>query len=170
MKAFFAFADGLHKAVLFIAGLALVTITVIIPYGVFTRYVLNSASSWPEPLSVVLMIVISFLSAIICYREHLHIGVGMLPAMLKGNVKIACGVLIELCMLATNLFLLVYGIKLVKATWYQSLAEFPSLPAGLTYLPVVICGAVSIVFVIERFLKGNYFPEQSFEDDLVSSE
>ena len=50
---------------------------------VFTRYVLNSAASWPEPIAVLLMIVLSFLSAVVCYREHLHIGVGVLPALLS---------------------------------------------------------------------------------------
>ena len=72
--------DALHKACLFLAGICLVVITLIIPWGVFTRFVLNSASSWPEPLAVLLMIVLSFLSAVVCYREHLHIGVGILPA------------------------------------------------------------------------------------------
>lgn len=170
LQGFFKLADILQKIVVFMAGLSLVIITVIIPYGVFTRYVLNSAASWPEPTSVILMIVISFLSAIVCYREHLHIGVAMIPNMFEGRMKMAFGTIIELCMLATNLFLLVYGIKLVKATWNQSLAEFPSLPAGVTYLPVVLCGAITIVFVIERFLKGNFFPPAHDHDDTLSSE
>ena len=34
---------------LFAAGVCLVVITLIIPYGVFCRYVLNSAASWPPP-------------------------------------------------------------------------------------------------------------------------
>ena len=74
--------DAIHNACLFVAGACLVIITLIVPYGVFTRYVLNSAASWPEPLAVLLMIVLSFLSAVVCYREHLHIGVGILPALL----------------------------------------------------------------------------------------
>jgi len=72
--------DAIHAACLFVAGTCLVVITIIVPYGVFTRYALNSASSWPEPMAVLLMIVLSFLSAVVCYREHLHIGVGVLPA------------------------------------------------------------------------------------------
>src|SRR5262249_45014594 len=48
--------DALHRACLFLAGCCLVIITLIIPWGVFTRFVLNSASSWPEPLAVLLMI------------------------------------------------------------------------------------------------------------------
>src|SRR5262245_44331319 len=71
--------DALNTACLFVAGCCLVIITLIVPYGVFTRYVLNSAASWPEPMAILLMIVLSFLSAVVCYREYLHIGVGVLP-------------------------------------------------------------------------------------------
>ena len=75
--------------------LCLVIITLIIPWGVFTRYVLNSASSWPEPMAVLLMIWFSFLSAVVCYRENLHIGVAVIPMMLEGNARLAVGWLIE---------------------------------------------------------------------------
>ena len=101
-----------------IAGTCLVLITLIIPWGVFTRYVLNSASSWPEPMAVLLMIWFSFLAAVLCYRENLHIGVAVIPMMLKGKSRIAIGWLIEVCMMGTNLFMFWWGIKLVKATWY----------------------------------------------------
>src|SRR6188474_2726260 len=97
--------DALHAACLFVAGSCLVVITVIVPYGVFTRYVLNSAASWPEPMATLLMIVVSFLSAVVCYREHLHIGVGLLPTLLREPAKSLLGWLLEGCMMATNLFM-----------------------------------------------------------------
>src|SRR5919204_4283093 len=118
MKAqYFRAMDAIHQACLFVAGACLVIITVIIPWGVFTRYVLNSAASWPEPMAVLLMIVLSFLSAVVCYREYLHIGVGVLPAFLAGPAKSYLGWFLELCMLATNLFMLWWGVSLVAATW-----------------------------------------------------
>jgi TRAP-type C4-dicarboxylate transport system permease small subunit len=144
---------------LFVAGSCLVIITIIVPYGVFTRYVLNSAASWPEPLAVLLMIVLSFLSAVVCYREYLHIGVGVLPAFLQGTAKSALGWVLEVCMLVTNLFMLVWGIKLVQATWYQSIAEFPIVTAGMSYLPIPLGGALTVLFVIERFLTQKFFQE-----------
>lgn len=165
--AYFAFMDRVNQTCVIIAGVALVVITLIIPYGVFTRYVLNSASSWPEPLAILLMIVLSFLSAVVCYREHLHIGVGMLPNALSGTGQKALGVLIELCMLATNMFLLWYGIKLVQRTWHQSIAEFPIVSVGVSYLPVPIAGFLTLLFVIERFLKGNWFPPPHTDEDLA---
>jgi TRAP-type C4-dicarboxylate transport system permease small subunit len=155
--------DVLHRVCLFVAGVCLVVITLIIPWGVFTRYVLNSASSWPEPMAVLLMIVLSFFSAIVCYREHLHIGVGLLPSALTGWRKALLGWIIELGMLVTNIFMLWYGIKLVQTTWYQGIAEFPALSVGITYLPIPVGGAVTVLFIVERLLTGNFFAEASLE-------
>src|SRR6185437_10024943 len=44
--------DALYFACVLIAGSALVLISAVIPWGVYTRYVLNSAASWPEPAAV----------------------------------------------------------------------------------------------------------------------
>ncbi len=159
--------EALHRACVVIAGTALVVITLIIPYGVFTRYVLNSASSWPEPMAILLMIVISFLSAVVCYREHLHIGVGMLPNALTGVHRVLLGVVIELAMLATNLLMLRFAISLVQRTWYQSIAEFPAVSVGVSYLPVPIASFIMVLFIIERFIKGDWFAPPPSEDELV---
>lgn len=151
--------DAIHNACLFVAGVCLVVIVLIVPYGVFTRYVLNSAASWPEPLAVLLMIVVSFLGAIVCYREHLHIGVGVLPGFLAEPAKTYLGWFIEICMLATNLFMLVWGIRLVQTTWHQAIPEFPIVRVGLGYLPIPIGGALTALFVLERFLTRDFFSE-----------
>ena len=158
-QAYFRAMDAINGACLFIAGACLIIITLIVPYGVFTRYVLNSAASWPEPMAVLLMIVLSFLSAVVCYREHLHIGVGLLPGFLAEPWKSLLGWVLEICMLATNLFMVVWGVKLVQATWYQSIAEFPLVTAGMTYLPIPIGGGLTVLFVVERLLTQDFFRE-----------
>ena len=151
--------DLIHRACLVIAGACLVVITLIIPYGVFTRYVLNSASSWPEPMAVLLMIWFSFLSASLVYRENLHIGVAVIPMMLKGKARTAIGWLIEACMMGTNLFIFWWGIKLVTVTWYQTISDFPWYSVGASYLPVPIGGAITALFVIERLWTSNLFEQ-----------
>jgi TRAP-type C4-dicarboxylate transport system permease small subunit len=160
MKAHYIRAmDALHRACLIVAGASLIIITLIIPYGVFTRYVLNSAASWPEPMAILLMIVLSFTSAVVCYREYLHIAVGMLPNALHGTPRLLLGFLIELGMLFTNLFMLWFGIKLVNAMWFQSIAEFPLVSVGVSYLPVPIGGLITALFVLERMWTLNFFSE-----------
>lgn len=156
--------DAIHRACLFGAGISLVIIVIIIPYGVFWRFVLNSALSWPEPLAVLLMVWLSFLSAVVCYREYLHIGIGILPAILKGKVRDALGIFIEICMLLTNLFMLWYGVKLVRAMWYQWISDFPEIiSVGMSYLPIPIGGLITTLFVIERMWTGVWFQEQTIE-------
>lgn len=152
--------DALQRACMIIAGACLVIITLIIPWGVFTRYVLNSASSWPEPAAVLLMIWFSFMAASICYREHLHIGVAVIPMMLKGKSRIAIGWLIEVCMMGVNVFMLWFGTKLVQATWYQWISDFPEVVSvGMSYLPVPLGGLITSLFVIEKLWVSNLFEE-----------
>jgi len=64
-----------------------VLISAVIPWAVFTRYVLNSAASWPEPTAVLLTIVLTFIGAAAGYRFHVHMNVSFfvdkLPPALK---------------------------------------------------------------------------------------
>jgi TRAP-type C4-dicarboxylate transport system permease small subunit len=48
----------------------------------------------------------------------------------------------------------VYGTKLVEVTWYNTIAEFPSLSVGVTYLAIPIGGTALLLFVAERLLLG----------------
>ena len=147
--------DALGRLCVVACGICLVTITLVIPYGVFMRYVFSDAPSWPEPMAVLLMIWFSFLSAAICYREHLHIAVNLVPDMLSGVPRLLIGWAIELCMGATNLFMLIWGVRLVQTTWYQSIAEFPDVSVGVSYLPVPLGGLVIVLFVIVRSLRRS---------------
>ena len=67
--------DALYFICVVVAGAALVLISRVIPWAVFTRYVLNSAASWPEPTAVLLTIVLTFFGAAACYRLGLHMNV-----------------------------------------------------------------------------------------------
>lgn len=158
--------DVLHRFCMIVAGFCLIAITLMIPWGVFTRYVLNSAASWPEPMAVLMMIWFSFLSAALCYRENLHIGVAVIPMMLDGKAKTAIGWLIEACMMGTNLFIFWYGINLVTLTWYQTISDFPWYSVGASYLPVPIGGLITALFVIERLWTSKLFEGPS--DDAIS--
>lgn len=153
--------DVLQRLCMLIAGACLVVITVIIPWGVFTRYVLGRGSSWPEPMAVLLMIWFSFMAAAVCYREGLHISVQVAANALTGWKRTALGWLIELLVGATNLFLLVYGTRLVMVTWYQVIADFQAVSTGVSYLPVPLGGAIVVLFVVERLWTGKLFPAQT---------
>ena len=120
----------------------------------FTRYVLHAASSWPEPMAVFLMIWFAFSAAALCYRENLHIAVNICRQRRAARAAVVIAWIAEMLMGAANLFLLVYGVRLVEATWHKTIAEFPIISVGISYLPIPIGGGIIVLFVIERILRG----------------
>ena len=153
-KNFRSAMDALYLACVAIAGGALVLISAVIPWGVYTRYVLNSAASWPEPAAVLLAIVLTFVGAAACYRAGAHMNVGILVNALGPPWRRAVELAAEALMASISVFMVIWGVALVEATWYQSIAEFPSLSVGVTYLPIPIGGAITLLFVIERVVLG----------------
>jgi TRAP-type C4-dicarboxylate transport system permease small subunit len=53
------------------------------------------------------------------------------------------------------LFMLVYGIHLCIVTWSNTLAEFPWLSVGLTYVPIPVAGLFTLLFLVERVWLGD---------------
>jgi len=147
--------DALYRLCVIVAGVSLVLISAVIPWAVFTRYVLNRASSWPEPMAVLLTIVLTFFGAAACYRLGLHMNVTLVVNPLPKALRRLTDFAVELLMAAIALFMLIYGIKLVDATWHNTIADFPFLSVGVTYLPIPIGGAFLLLFIIERLLFGK---------------
>src|SRR5215217_1473420 len=97
--------ERLYLACIVVSATALVAITLVIPYGVFMRYVMSSASSWPEPFSVLAMVLFTFVGGAAAYRANVHIAVQMLTDAVPPRVR---GVLLRLAdfaMVATGLFM-----------------------------------------------------------------
>ncbi len=146
--------ETLYLACIVVSGAALVVITLIIPLGVFMRYALNSPLSWPEPAAVLMMVLFSFVGGAAVYRAHVHIAVeALVKAVGPGTRRVLNGAA-DACMIAICLFMTGYGTQLCRALWHQSIAEFPGLPVGLTYLPIPIGGGFTLLFIIERLWIG----------------
>ena len=146
--------DALYLLCAVIAGAALVLISAVIPWAVFTRYVLNSAASWPEPLAVLLTIVLTFFGAAACYRLRLHMNVSFFADMLPPPLRAVVDAIVELLMGLFAVFMVIWGSRLVATTWDNSIADFPFLSVGVTYLPIPIGGLLLLMFVIEHVTIG----------------
>src|SRR5215831_15302627 len=142
--------DALYLICATIAGTALVLISAVIPWAVFTRYVLNSAASWPEPMAVLLTIVLTFFGAAACYRLRLHMNVAFFASLLPSMLRCVAEFVVETLMGLFALFMVIWGVKLVETTWDNTIADFPFLSVGVTYLPIPIGGVLLLLFVIEH--------------------
>jgi TRAP-type C4-dicarboxylate transport system permease small subunit len=147
--------DALYLFCIWVSGLAIVAMSLIVPWGIFARYVLGSGSQWPEPISILLMVSFTFLGAAAGYRAGAHIAVGMLTDRLPVGLQKILAQLVTVLMGIVAAFMTWYGSKLVMATMGQSISEIPSLPVGITYLPVPVGGFITLMFVIEYLLCGS---------------
>jgi|SRR5580658_1793187 TRAP-type C4-dicarboxylate transport system permease small subunit len=146
--------DALYLICVIVGCVALVLISAVIPWAVFTRYVLNSAASWPEPLAVLLTIVLTFIGAAAAYRLNLHMNVGYFANQTPPQFRKALDLLVQLLMALIALFMIYWGALLVEVTWHNTIADFPFLSVGVTYLPIPIGGVCLLLFIIERVWLG----------------
>src|SRR5208283_2632879 len=109
--------DALYRLCVVVSGTALVLISAVIPWGVFTRYVLNSAASWPEPMAILLTIVLTFIGAAACYRDDTHMRESVLVRLMSPPLQRLVEPLAEALVALLALFMVIWGTRLVGATW-----------------------------------------------------
>ncbi|CAH6661187.1 TRAP transporter small permease [Pseudocitrobacter vendiensis] len=147
--------DRLYMLAMWVAGLSLLLMTVVIPVGIFSRYVLNRGESWPEPIAIICMVTFTFIGAAVGYRAGSHIAVNMLTDRLPATLQKAAARLVDLLMLVVTAIMFWYSFWLCVELWEQPVAEFPLMTSGESYLPLPVGSAVLILFVIERLLFGS---------------
>ncbi|WP_310608872.1 TRAP transporter small permease [Buttiauxella brennerae] len=147
--------DKVYLLAMFVAGLSLLVMTIIIPIGIFSRYVLNRGESWPEPVAIICMVTFTFIGAAVSYRAGSHIAVNMLTDRLPAALQRVCARMVDLLMLLISLVMFYYSFYLCADLWEQPVAEFPVLTSGQTYLPLPVGAILMILFVVERLLFGS---------------
>jgi TRAP-type C4-dicarboxylate transport system permease small subunit len=147
--------DKAYMVCVIIAGIAMVAISIIMPWAVFTRYVLNSAASWPETAAVLLTVVLTFIGAAACYRLGLHMNVTVGVDMLPTRARRMTNLIVEILMGIFAIFMIVYGIRLCEATWQNTIAEFPFLRVGLVYSAIPVGAFFTLLFIIEHLTIGR---------------
>lgn len=147
--------DAVYLACIWVAGASIFVMTLVIPWGIFARYVLGSGSQWPEPIAILLMVVFTFVGAAASYRAGAHIAVGVLTDRLPPRWRAPLLLAVQLLMVAACVFMVVWGTKLCIQTWNQTISELPWMPVGFTYSPVPVGGALTLIFVLERLLLGS---------------
>ncbi len=147
--------QALYVACIALSGIALVAITLMIPAGVFMRYVMNDPLQWPEPASVIMMVFFSFVGGAAAYRANAQIAVEALMRAVAPPVRSAMQWGVHACMLLIGAFMLGYGIVLCHTTWGNTMAEFPSLSVGIVYMPIPLGGLLTLLFIIEKIWLGE---------------
>ncbi|MDR1533758.1 MAG: TRAP transporter small permease [Planctomycetota bacterium] len=146
----------LHRLMLWVADVALLSMVAIVTLAVTLRYVFNTGLGWAEEVPRLLVTLFAFLAMAMGVRDHAHIGVNIIYNLFPrdGRARRAMTVFADLVVLVCGLFMLYYGtarcLQLYKlpgklpmtglATWWQ-------------YLPIPL-GGFFISFDSILFLTG----------------
>jgi TRAP-type C4-dicarboxylate transport system permease small subunit len=146
--------DALYRVCIWAAGLSITAMSIIIPVGVFMRYVLGHGAQWPEPIAILLMVVFTFVGAAAAYRAGGHIAVAMFTEPLPPPLRRVAARVVESLMLLVCGFVDWYGARLCHETMGQTIAELPWMPVGVTYLAIPIGSLATLLFVVEHMVWG----------------
>ncbi|HMB47280.1 MAG TPA: TRAP transporter small permease [Afifellaceae bacterium] len=139
--------DGVSTACLVVCGISLVVLTVIFGWLVFGRYVLNATPTWVEQVSLLLILVITFLGAAVGIHENTHLGVSYFREISPEPVK-------RLFMVVSHVIMAVFGAVMLVQSWKLMIFKWGSeiplihVPEGLRALPITICGGLVLAFSI----------------------
>lgn len=137
--------DVLANACILIAGIALVTMTIIFAWLVFGRYVLNDTPTWVEQVSLLLVMVIAFLGAAAGVHNHTHLSVVIFRNIVPSRVRTVFVVISDILLAAFGAMMFWYGIELTLFKW-DTLIPLIQWSEGLRSLPLTISGILLFLF------------------------
>jgi TRAP-type C4-dicarboxylate transport system permease small subunit len=132
-----------------VAGL--LVIVAIVFYQVFGRYLLNNSPTWAESLALVLVLYVTLIAAAVGVRDAGHIGMESLlvlaPDYIRDRIELLIHALVAIFGAAMAYNGAILGLEVMDY-------KIPNLelPEGVRYIPLVLSGALIVLFSIEHII------------------
>lgn len=134
-----------------LTGTGLVVLTVIFGWLVFGRYVLNSTPTWVEQISLLLVMLITFLGAAVGIHENTHLGVSYFREVVSTPIRMTFQAISHVIMAVFGVVMMWNSYVLVLFKW-GSLIPLIHVPEGLRAIPITVCGALIFLFSIGHLI------------------
>ena len=144
--------DAISTICMLLAGIALVVMTAIFAWLVYGRYVLNDTPTWVEQVSLLLMMVITFLGAAVGVHRHTHLSVVVFRNIAPNWLRTIFVIITDLFMAVFGGLMCWYGAELTIFKW-TSLIPLIQVPEGLRSLPLTIAGGLIFLFSTGHLLR-----------------
>jgi TRAP-type transport system small permease protein len=141
----------LSKICLALAVIGLIGVILCVQWRVIGRYVFNDTPTWAEALAMLLVLFVTAFGVAVGVRDAGHIGLESMVALLPDTWRHRIEVLIHLLVGSFGGLMVYGGWQWMVAKWGEKKPMLP-VPDGIDYLPVVIAGALIVLFSIEHIL------------------
>jgi TRAP-type C4-dicarboxylate transport system permease small subunit len=117
---------------------------VVVGINVFSRYVLNNSLGWADELARFVFIWISFLGAVIAYRDNEHVGLDLLVSRIPSpRIQAVLRLIGEIGIFLVLSCLLYYGWIVSMSATNVSPALY--IPMKVVYMIVPVCAAFMLL-------------------------
>jgi TRAP-type C4-dicarboxylate transport system permease small subunit len=145
------FCAALAKLSLMTAVALLLLLILCVQWQVFGRYVLNDTPTWAENLALLLVLFVTAFGLAVGVRDAGHIGLESLVVLLPEKWQRRIEFLIHALVGLFGALMVFGGWTWAMAKWGEKKPMLP-VPDGIDYVPIVIAGALVLLFSIEHIV------------------
>ena len=142
---------GLSKLCLMLAVAGLIAVVLCVQWQVIGRYVLNDTPTWAEALAMLLVLFVTAFGLAVGVRDAGHIGLESLVMLLPDRWQRRIEFLIHTLVAIFGALMAQSGWMWMAAKWSEKKPMLP-VPDGIDYLPIVIAGALIVLFSVEHIV------------------
>ena len=143
----------LNKVLEYILAFLVVVMVVGCFWQIFTRFVLNNASSWTEELLRYALIWLTMLGVPYAYGKEQHISIGFITTTFTKKGSLRNKIFIEILVLFLSAFVLIAGGIMVTINAVGQLSPAMGIPMQVYYVGAPICGVLMIIYSGERLIR-----------------
>lgn len=143
--------DGVVRAIIAICSALMAWLILITGIQVFGRYVLNDSPVWVERSALLTILYVALPMAAVGIRQRFHMNVSFAVDLLGARAKAIAEILVDIGLGLFGAAMAWFGTVIAARVWSAKMSILP-LPEGVTYLPLVICGTLIVIFSLERLI------------------
>lgn len=129
------------------------TLVILVTWQVFTRFALNSPSSFSEELSTYCFVWLALFGAALVFGENGHMAMDFFKSKFPMRFKMGTEIVIHGTIVAFSfMVLLIGGSSLAKLAWQQATGSI-QIPLGVLYLAMPLSGLFIIFYSIHSIVQ-----------------
>lgn len=144
--------DLFYKALEFLLIVLLSGMAVMVFVNVVMRYAMNSGLTVSDELARYFFVWVTFIGAVVTFREHGHLGVETLVALLGRKGRIVCMILSNLVIIGCSAIFFWGTWKQLPINWSMK-APVTGLSMGFVYGIGFFTGGGCVIIALERLVR-----------------
>lgn len=143
-----ALRNVLTKLLNALAGISFIAMVILTCWQVFTRYILESPSTWSEELVSYLFAWASLLGASLITGERGHMNIPIIVERLNAGAQKTLGIFGEIVAFAFSAIILVYGGIQISQLAMGQMTSSLGVAVGVFYVVMPLCGILNMIYTI----------------------